>query len=195
MNEEKIALLEAVGFEWDRRVHRGRYDRSISSNEADTASEVPAEKSPPLAKSSPGVPTLPGGPHNDGVDGESLIPSDPTPTDRDSFNWCAQASLGNFLPSRAGDMTDRGLSVAVATAFGGVANTLNPSPASTDDRKRPAAGEVNQRPAKIDRLKGGGTQPLKQEPQQQQEQRGASNVTRGESPEVGTFSLDTEIVI
>jgi hypothetical protein len=196
MNEERIAVLEAVGFEWDRTRIRGFYDRSSSSssssNDAHTASEVPAHKSPHLPKASPRAAALPGGRQDDGVVGKTFIPSDPALTDRDSFNWRARASLGHFLPSYAGYMTDRGLSVAGATSFAGVADALGSSPESAA-RKRHGASEVNRRPTKVGRLKGDGIQPPQQQPQQQQRQGGTSNVTTGILPD--EVKSMTEIVI
>jgi Helicase associated domain len=119
MNEEKIALLEAIGFQWGLRKQQGGDCPRRISNDTDMDSEVTPRKSPRLAKI--GRRTRAPSPQH----GETPSPLDPVPTDRDTFNWRAKASL----PSLVGYGKD--LSVAAATA------SLGPSLESADGASTP----------------------------------------------------------
>jgi hypothetical protein len=190
MNEEKVARLDAVGFQWDVKKQRGCY-RPICSHDADTAT---ARKSTQLAK---GTLALTGTSQHDGVDGET-----PCLFDRDSFNWCARASLGHSLSSGVGygkhrhlstHENDRGLpGTTAATTLVGVTNAFGSALESADRLKRHGPQKEvsgkSLRPAKVCRLKQGGPPPP-----QQPKKRG--RLTARKLPCVGKISTAMEIVI
>jgi hypothetical protein len=149
MNEERIARLEAVGFQWN------------------------------------GTQALSGASRHD---------DSPCLFDRDSFNWCARASLGHSLSSGFGygHENDRGQPGATAaTALVGVTNAFGSALESSDSRKRRGPKEEvsgkSLRPAKVRRLKRGGPPP------RQPKERGC--LTARKLPCLEKISTDMEIVI
>jgi hypothetical protein len=146
MNQERIARLEALGFQWDRMQQQGCLrPRHIISND----SEVTTRKSRCLAKDDRRAPTLSSVPQHE--DEETSSPLDPAPAGRDSFNWCARASLAYSLTSHVGcgeGNSEKGCDMRVAeatTVSVTMTNTLSPCLESADGTPMPPRRQQRRR--------------------------------------------------